>query len=147
MKNNIVLILMYLIFSLSAFAATETKTLSMFCFDQYYIKLPPNEPEQGVWLTGIGTQRIVVLTKDPNYPNANEPRTIWVGQYDEKINGGDVHLDLQALELNGKVGYRNTISVNIDGITAESEGGSYVRAALKTNDKSAGAICTEMKLE
>ncbi|MGE0526616.1 MAG: hypothetical protein AB7G93_15945 [Bdellovibrionales bacterium] len=128
----------------------ETKVLSMYCHDQYWMKLPPESGKKGVWMTGIGMERKVTLSKDPNYPNPNEPKTVWIGQHKEKLNGADVTVTLQIAELSGKleIGKRwNTISISLNGITADSDGGSYLRTSFHDDSSGVGVICHEMTVQ
>ncbi len=133
------------VFSLIA-TASETKIFSAYCYDQYYITLPPTAPDPGSWVTGMGRLVNITLLKDPGYPNANENHTHWNGISKANVNGATILLTIDARELNGSVTYKNTLAVTIDGTTAESDGGSYIRAALKTPTTSSGMICNEMNI-
>lgn len=134
--------------SSSGLADSDKRVLTMYCNGQYYRKWPPGAPKEGVWLTDPGPQISVILSKDPNYPNPSEPRTIWIGHDNESYSGAVIKVDFQVFELSNQItGYSNSISISRDGITAESEGGTFLRAAFRTKDGGVGIICHDMAVK
>jgi hypothetical protein len=140
-----------LIFAGFAFSkALSAKELSMYCHDQYYFCATDDVGQKHcAWPTGIGTERTVVLEKDPNYPNSNDPRIIWRGHHSEKFQETKIHLKIRVDEnQDGSVGYSNDIAVTWNEMVSESSSGGFLRAAIRTkDDKGFGWICHEFKIQ